>query len=151
MPMENAITLSYKIHPLLHGLSARRCPMSPHCVSIQAIGTGSGILGFRPYWCPFLFPSSSVSGCFSIHSSSPAIEFHSCFILMTDVSVPIDRPFTYSLFRWVSSFGTGSGTRCCGPRGGAEVCMKQKSSNKFLPCTGFEPWTLQSDGRERYH
>src|SRR6218665_15557 len=91
--------ISYMIHPLLHGLSARRCPMSPHCVSIQAIGTGSGILGFRPYWCPFLFPSSSVSGCFSIHSSSPAIEFHSCFILMTDVSVPIDRPFTYSLFR----------------------------------------------------
>jgi len=31
---------------------------------------------------------------------------------------PFGRPFTYSLSRWVSRLGTGSGTRCCGPRGG---------------------------------
>jgi len=37
---------------------------------------------------------------------------------MTDVSAPIGRPFTYSLFRWVPRLGTGSGTRCCDPCGG---------------------------------
>jgi len=28
----------------------------PHSVSFQAIGTGSGILGYRPCWCPSPFP-----------------------------------------------------------------------------------------------
>src|SRR6218665_652863 len=44
----------------------------------------------------FLLPS--ISRCFSIHSSSPAIEFHSRFFVTTDVSATIVRPFTYSLF-----------------------------------------------------
>src|SRR6218665_989155 len=66
-------------------------------------------------------------------------------------SAQIGRPFTYSLFRCVSQLGTGSGTQCCGPRGGAEVRMKQKSRFKFLPWPGFEPRTLQSDGRDRDH
>src|SRR6218665_3873234 len=34
----------------------------------------SGVLGFRPCWCPSPFPSPSLSGCFSMHSS-PAIGF----------------------------------------------------------------------------
>src|SRR6218665_1866043 len=42
-------------------------------------------------------------------------------------STPIGRPFTYSHFRRVSRLGTGSCTRCCGPKGGVGVCMKQKS------------------------
>src|SRR6218665_909346 len=57
--------------------------------------TGSGILGFCPRWCPSPFPSPSISRCFSIHFSSPAIEFHSCFFFTTDVFAPIGRPFTY--------------------------------------------------------
>src|SRR6218665_979752 len=32
-------------------------PMSPHFfTSFQAIGTGSGIQGYRPCWCPSTFP-----------------------------------------------------------------------------------------------
>ena len=63
----------------------------------------------------------------------------------------IGRPFTYSPNRWVSRLGTFSGTRCCGPRGGAGVRMKPKSRFKFLPWPRFEPRTLQSGGRERHH
>ena len=32
--------------------------------------------------------------------------------------------------------------RCCGPRGGVGVHMKQKSRSKFLPWPGFEPRNL---------
>ena len=37
---------------------------------------------------------------------------------------PFGRPFTYSLFRWVSRLGTGSGIRWCGPRGGTAVRLE---------------------------
>src|SRR6218665_609840 len=55
--------------------------------------------GLLPVFCPSPFPSPSISilVLFS-HSSSPAIEFHSCFHFMTDVFAPIGRPFTYTLF-----------------------------------------------------
>jgi len=95
-------------------------------------------------WCPSPVPSPStcISHRFSIHFSSTAIAYHSCFFFMTDVSAPAGRLFTYSIFRWVSRFGNGSGTRYCGPRGGTGVCMKQKSPFKFLPWPGFEPRTF---------
>src|SRR6218665_838596 len=32
-----------------------------------------------------------------------------------------------SLTRFLDEFGTGCGTRCCGPRGGTEVRMEQKT------------------------
>src|SRR6218665_1016568 len=83
------------MHPLLHGLSPR-------------------ILGFCPCWCPSPFPLPSISRCFSIHSFSLDIEFHLCFFFTTNVSAPIGRPITYSLFRCVSRLGTGYGTKCCG-------------------------------------
>src|SRR6218665_1966026 len=78
------------IHPMLHGLSARigvHCPFNSSLGEFQAIGTASGILEYRPCWCPSPFPSPSVSRCFSIRSPSPAIEFHSCFFFTIDVSV----------------------------------------------------------------
>src|SRR6218665_302416 len=76
-----------------------RCPMPPHFLTCEFLGywAGSGILGFHPCWCPSAFPSPSISRCFSIHSFSPVIEFHSCFLFTTNVSAPINRPFTYSL------------------------------------------------------
>src|SRR6218665_329784 len=58
---------------------------------------GSGVLGYCPCWCPSLFSSPSICRGFSIQSSSPAIEFHSCFFFTTDASAPISRPFPYSL------------------------------------------------------
>src|SRR6218665_3726144 len=45
---------------------------------------------------------------------------------------PFGRPFTYFIGKFLG-FGTGAGTRCCGPRGGATVRMEQKSRSKFLP------------------
>jgi len=63
-------------------------PSLPYQVSFQAIGTGSGILGYRRCWCPLLFPFCLPYLCFSIHSS-PAIRFHSYFFLPTDVSALI--------------------------------------------------------------
>ena len=112
-------------------------------VSFQTIRTGSGIhrLSLRLSYLRFF-----------IHFSSPAIEFHSCFFFTTYmyISAPIPS-ILHLLFRWVSRLGTSCGTRCCGPRGRAEMLMKQKSRFKFLPWPGFEPRTLQSDGCERYH
>jgi len=43
----------------------------------------------------------------------------------------------------------GSCTRCCGPKGGAGLHMKQTSRFKCRPWPLFEPRILQSDGRER--
>src|SRR6218665_3537147 len=42
-------------------------------MSFPAIGIGSGVLGFRPYWCPSSFPSPSILGVF--HSLLSAIGF----------------------------------------------------------------------------
>src|SRR6218665_3974402 len=93
-------------------------------MSFPAIGIGSGVLGFRPYWCPSPFPSLSILGVF--HSLLSAIAFQSCFFFTADVSPPIRPPFTYSPFKLVSRLGTGSGPRCCGPRGGLKLISKYK-------------------------
>src|SRR6218665_2508245 len=128
-----------------------QCPASlPHYVSFPAIGIGSGVLGFRPYWCPSTFPSLSILGVF--HSLLSAIGFQSCFFFTADVyRHPFGQPFTYSLFRRFSRLGTGSGTRCCGPRGGTAVRMEQKTRSKFLPLAGVETRTLASSGRGCCH
>src|SRR6218665_3934060 len=45
--------------------------------------------GLPPVLVSIAFPPlPSISLCFSIHSSSPAIEFHSCFFFTTDGSAP---------------------------------------------------------------
>src|SRR6218665_618556 len=56
-------------------------------MSFPAFGIGSGVLGFRPYWCPSPFPSLSMLGVF--HSLLSAIGFRSCFFFTADVSPPI--------------------------------------------------------------
>src|SRR6218665_2282057 len=75
---------------LNHGLNARRSPIYQlflTMVSFSAIGIGSGVLGFRPYCCPSLFPSPSILGVF--HSHLSAIGVQSCFFFTADVSPPI--------------------------------------------------------------
>jgi len=107
-----------------------QCPSLHHYVSFQTIGTGSGILGFHPCWCPSLF-------LFYFHIS---VFFHSLFFtcnwisfvfLLYDWCICTQSTLHLQTFRWVSSLETDSGTQCCGPRGGAEVHMKQKSRFKF--------------------
>src|SRR6218665_1842308 len=67
-----------------------QCPLTSSLVG-EFLGywASSGILGFRPCWFPSPFLSPSKSRCFFIHSSSPAIGFHSCFFFTADVSAPI--------------------------------------------------------------
>src|SRR6218665_828674 len=60
------------------------------------MGPGSGILGFRPCWCPSPFPSPSIISMFSIHSSSPAIGFHSSIFLRWRHLHPTTNPPPYS-------------------------------------------------------
>src|SRR6218665_3975391 len=65
---------------------------------------GSGILGYHPSWRPPPFFLPSISQSFSIHSSSPAIGFHSCFFFTADASAPI-RSTLHLLFKGVSGLG----------------------------------------------
>src|SRR6218665_144581 len=67
-------------------------------VSFQAIGIGSGVLGFRPYWCPSPFPSPFILGVF--HSLLSAIGFQSCFFFTADVYIAthsVDPSLTHFL------------------------------------------------------
>src|SRR6218665_830545 len=112
-----------------------KCPLTSSLGEFLGYWAGSGILGYCPCWCPSPFPSPSISWYFSIHSSSPAVGFHSCFFFMADVSAPIRY------------FSIHSSTRCCDPAG---VCMVQKS-RQISALAGVEPRTLASSSREHYH
>src|SRR6218665_1150681 len=89
-------------------------------------------------WCPGLSPVLVSIALpfpylvFSIRSYLP-LDFNRVSSLRPTYHQPFGRPFTYSLFRRVFRLGTGSGTRCCGPRGGTAVRMEQKTRSKFLP------------------
>src|SRR6218665_1187890 len=61
--------------------------------------------------------STSISRCF-------AIGFHSCSFFTTHVSAPIRLTFHLMMVR----LGTGSGIRCCGPRGGG--CHDKRFTTK---------------------
>ena len=107
--------------------------------------------GLPPMLVSIAFSTSPfISRCFSFTLHLP-LDFISISTLRPTYLHPFGRPFTCSLFRRVSRLGTDTGIRSCGPRGGTDVCMKQKSRFKFLLWPGFEPRTLQSTGRERYH
>src|SRR6218665_128179 len=55
-----------------------QCPISSSLGEFPSyIGIGSGVLGFRPYWCPSPFPSLSILGI--CHSLLSAIGFQLCF------------------------------------------------------------------------
>ena len=69
----------------------------------------------------------------SIRSFLP-LDFNRVSSLRPTDRHPFGRPFIYSLFRWVSRLGSGSGTRCCGPRGGTAVRIEQKLDPNF--CRG---------------
>src|SRR6218665_498711 len=66
-----------------------QCPVTSSLGEFLGYWAGSCILGWCPCWCPSPFPSLSMSRCFSIHSSSPAIGFNSCFFFTAGVSAPI--------------------------------------------------------------
>src|SRR6218665_2132878 len=76
---------------------------------------------------------------FSIRSYLP-LDFNRVSSLRPSYRHPFGRSFTYSLFRRVSGLGTGSGTRCCCPRGGQRCAWSRKLDPNF--CSG---WGRTSD------
>src|SRR6218665_3314270 len=58
--------------------------------------TGSGILGFRPCWCPSPFPSPSISRCFPFTLFHLPLDFIRLYLTVT-VSSPRHQP---SSFAW---------------------------------------------------
>src|SRR6218665_578105 len=76
-----------------------QCPISSSLGEFPAIGIGSGVLDFRPYWCPSPFPLLSILGVF--HSLLSTIGFQSCFFFMADVSPPIRSQVSMSVCIYV--------------------------------------------------
>jgi len=74
--------------------------MSPHFLTrwvSRLLGLALISSAFARVGVHRLSPSPSISLCFPIHSSSPAIEFHSCFFFPTNVPAPVGRPITHFL------------------------------------------------------
>src|SRR6218665_3266710 len=103
-------------------------------MSFPAIWIGSGVLGFRPYWCASPFPSPSILGVF--HSLVSAIGFQSCFFFTADVSLPIRSTLHLLTFQvsfqawdwlWYPMLWSQRPTA---------VRMEQKTRSKFLPWPG---------------
>src|SRR6218665_3461918 len=78
-------------------------PVGVHCPLTSSLGEFPGY--WESLWYPGLLPvlvsiafpfAFHISRCFSIHSSSPAIGFHSCFFFKTEVSAAI-RPTLHLL------------------------------------------------------
>src|SRR6218665_1180111 len=92
-------------------------------MSFPAIGFGSGVLGFRPYWRP----SSFQTCCFPFALS--AIGFQSCFFFT--VSPPTRS--TLHLLPFLDEF-LGLGLNLIPD---VVVPMKQKTRSKFLPWPGY--------------
>src|SRR6218665_509405 len=111
-----------------------QCPISSSLGEFPVIGIGSGILGFRPYWCPSPFPSLSILGV--LHSLLSAIGFQSCFFFTADFSPPIRStlhllPFlvSFQAWDWLWSPMLWSQRRTA-------VRMELKTRSKFLLWSG---------------
>ena len=82
--------LLQSIHPSIHGLCARWCPMSSHFLTtVSFLAIGLALVSRATVLMPITFPFAFHISVFYIHSSSPAIGFHSCFFFTADVSAPI--------------------------------------------------------------
>src|SRR6218665_3949706 len=111
-----------------------------------AIGIGSGVLGFRAYWCPSPFPSLSILGVF--HLLLSAIGFQSRFFFTADVSPPIRSTLHLLTFSasfqasdWLWSPMLWSQRRNSGAENSIQVSA----------LAGVEPRTLVSNGRRCCH
>src|SRR6218665_3113850 len=91
-----------------------------------------------PGLSPVLVSIAFHTSVFSINSANFSLHLPLNFIC-----VSLQLMYLHPLVDPSLTLGTGSGTRCCGPRGGAGVRMKQTSRFRFLPWPGFEPRTLQ--------
>src|SRR6218665_2925520 len=111
-----------------------QCPISSSLGEFPSYWDWSGVLGFRPYWCPSSFPSLSILGVF--HSLLSAIGFQSCFFFTADISPPIRSTLHLLTFEvsiqawdWLWYPMLWSQRRTA-------VRMEQKTRSKFLPWPG---------------
>jgi len=123
--------LKTKVHPPIHCSMGSasvgvQCPLPSSLVEFPGYQDWFWYPGLSPVLVSIAFPFAfhiSVlfrSLCFTCHWSSFVLLLYDCRICT--------HPSTFHLLtfvRWVSRLGTGSGTRYCGPRGGAGVPMKQ--------------------------
>src|SRR6218665_4214648 len=126
-----------------------QCPISSSLCEFLAIGNGSGVLGFRLYWCPSPFPSPSILGVF--HSLLSAIEFQSCFFFTADVSPPIRSNLHLLTFKvsfqawdWLWYLMLWSQRRNSGGHGAENLIQ-------ISALAGVELRTLASSGRRCCH
>ena len=75
----------------------------------------------------------------SVRSYLP-LDFNRVTSLRPTYRHSFGRPSTYSLFRWVSRLGTGSGTRCCGSTGGISSAFQRWAAEFFKFCR----WKLRA-------
>src|SRR6218665_2876979 len=96
-----------------------QCPISSSLGEFPAIGIGSGVLGFRPYWCPSPFHSLSilllsVASTPHCHSFAYSIcNFHPCASLRCK-----QAGLLLLALRWppcLSTWVLGSGIAFCCP------------------------------------
>ena len=129
-------------------------PVGVQCPLTSSLGEFPGYYEPIRFWYPGLSPVL-VSITFSLHLPYlsvlhdtlhlPLNFTHVSSLRLMYLHPSVDPSLTYFLCEF-----PGSGTQCCSPRGGAWVCIKQKSCFKFMSMPGFEPRTLQSDDHERY-
>src|SRR6218665_3063150 len=108
-----------------------QCPISSSLGEFPSYWDWLWCPGLSPVLVSIAFPSPFILYVFL--SLFLPLDFNRVSSFRPTYRHPFGRPFPYSLFRWVSRLGTGSGTRCCGPRGGTAVRMEQITLSKFLP------------------
>jgi len=105
---------------IILGPTACWCKMSPHflirwvsrLLGLAQVSWATAPVGVHHRFL-FCLPYLGVIP-FSLHMP---LNFIRVSFLRPTYLHPFDRQF--ACWRWVSRLGTGSGTRCCGPRGGA--------------------------------
>src|SRR6218665_43569 len=76
-----------------------QCPLTSSLHEFLGYWGGSGILGYRPCWCPSPFSSLSISRCLSITLLHLPLDFIHISSLRPTYLHPFGRPFTLSPFR----------------------------------------------------
>src|SRR6218665_1486360 len=121
-----------------------QCPISSSLCEFPAIGIGSGVLGFRPYWCPSPFPSLSILGFF--HLLLSAIGFQSFLLYGRRIAThSVDPSLTHFLGEF-PGLGLALGPDVVVPEADSGA-HGAENSIQISALAGVEPRTLALDYR----
>src|SRR6218665_525418 len=149
MAVSIVILYCISLGPQPVGVQGVQCRLTSSLGEFSGYWNWSGILGYYPRWCPSrLSPTPSVSLCF-FYSLFTCHWISFVFLLYNR------RICTHSIDPILADgefpgLGLALVPHVVVPEAEHGVRMKQKSRFKFLPLPGFEPQTLQSNGRKRY-